>query len=100
MKNEFIICAAVNYDGTIVCGRRHGDCYRTAESLLKICTCWRKHQNTMPQFADRENQGFMTSTGRYVTRVEAFTIAKANNQIIHKMFDNDSEGSLTSEDLY
>ena len=92
MKNEFIICAAVNYDGTIVCGRRHKDCYLTAESLLK--------KQNVPQFADRENQGFMTSTGRYVTRAEAFKIAKANNQIIHKMFDNDSEGSLTSEDLY
>ena len=95
MKNEFIICAAVNYDGTIVCGRRHKDCYLTAESLLK------KHVHVQkPQFTDRENQGFMTSTGRFVTRAEAFKIAKANDQIIHKMFDNDSEGSLTSEDLY
>lgn len=33
MKKEFILCAAINYNGTIICGHRHGDCYKVLEEL-------------------------------------------------------------------
>ena len=88
--SEFIICSAVRWQKTIICGRRHADCYTIADALMNGGFLER----------ERKHQGFMTSTGRFIDRAEAFKIAKANNQIIHKMFDNDKEGSLTSEDLY
>ena len=87
---EFIICAAVEYRGSIICGRRHGDCQRTLENLLGPA-------NDLP---DRKNQGFMTSHDRYVDRQTAFKIAKKQNQIWHKLFDGIDEGALNSEDLY
>jgi hypothetical protein len=89
-STEYILCSAVNWKGKIICGRRHKDCYNTADALMGSGFLER----------ERKHQGFMTSTGRFVDRTEAFIIAKANNQIVHKMFDNDSTGSLTSEDLF
>lgn len=43
-----------------------------------------------------EIQGFMTTRDRFVNRVEALKIARANNQIIHKYNPKDI---LLSEDL-
>jgi hypothetical protein len=90
-QGEFIICSAVRWQKTIICGRKHKDCYESADALL-----------TNGGFLERErkHQGFMTSTGRYVDRAEAFKIAKANYQIVHKLFDGVYEGSLNSEDLF
>jgi len=101
---EFILCAAVHFkngattgieninSGVIICGRRHGDCYDILEGLTGM------YGNDLD--SDRENQGFLTSFNRFVDRKEAFKIAKTNHQFIHKMFDDDNEGELTSEDLY
>ncbi len=74
MKNkEFILCAAIDYNGTIICGYRHGDCYDILTSLIgKIDT---------EKLPDRNHQGFLTSLNRYVGREEAWIIAKENNQI-------------------
>jgi hypothetical protein len=44
-------------------------------------------------------QGFITSTGRYVNRVEAYYIANAAGQIIHKS-GNKGEPTLYSEDMW
>lgn len=44
-------------------------------------------------------QGFLTSTGRYVGRVEAFYIASAAGQIKEKT-GNKGEPTLYSEDLW
>lgn len=89
-NGEYIICSAVRWKNIAICGRRHKDCYNIADALMNGGFLER----------ERKHQGFMTSTGRFVDREEAFKIAKENNQIIHKMFDNDSTGSLTSEDLF
>lgn len=94
-RTEFILSAAINWKGIIISGYRHGDCYKTLRDLLSKYTT--PDEANLPQ---REDQGFLTSHNRYVSRAEAFKIAKLNNQIIHKMFDNDDEGILTSEDLY
>ena len=96
MTKEFILCAAINYNNIIISGHRHSDCHKTLNNILN------KHnivvnENDLPQ---REHQGFLTSFNRFVSRKEAFKIAKENYQIIHNIFDNDAEGSLTSEDLY
>jgi hypothetical protein len=72
---EKILCAAINFNGTIICGFRHSDCYQTLKDLLgEIDT------NKLP---DRNNQGFLTSKNKYVGREEAWIIALDNNQIIY-----------------
>lgn len=90
-KEEFILCASVLFEGKIVSAHRHGDCHRLIRSLLG---------EGADENVGRESQGFLTSKNRHVDRAEGFLIAKANNQIIHTMFDNDETGILTSEDLY
>ena len=90
MRKEFILCAAINYHGTIISGFRHADCYSLLKSLL-------------PQISEepeRKDQGFLTSQNRFVDRKEAFQIAKEQKQIIHHLFDDVDDNLLTSEDLY
>ncbi len=101
---EFILSAAIHYDdgkyhkeqakniisGIIICGRRHSNCYAILEALR-------------PDLKDnklltRENQGFITSKGRYVNRKEGYEMAKAAKQIHHCLHDDIPE--LISEDLY
>lgn len=106
-NQEFILCAAIDYNGVIICGHRHGDCYEVLEALVgKIDT------NKLP---NRDRQGFLTSTNRYVNRAEAWVIAKANDQIVYGLevsdFDDtevnawlgiegEVESILISENLY
>jgi hypothetical protein len=91
---EFILCASVMYQGNIISGRRHSDCYEILENLL----------GKDIDLGTREDQGFLTSKGRHVSRREAFVIAKENGQIFHNMYDNvdvnSEQAILTSEDLY
>lgn len=109
---EFILCAAIHYNdgkvhagqpinietGFVITGRRHSNCYATVAAIVGIDeTIGKKVAKMEP---DRNDQGFITSHDRYVGRAEAFKIAKANNQIHHKLFDDVEEGELASEDLY
>lgn len=73
INKEFILCAAINYNGTIVCGHRHGDCYDILTNLIG--------EIDPDKLPDRDHQGFLTSLNRYVGREEAWNIAKENNQI-------------------
>jgi hypothetical protein len=106
-RPEFIICAAIHYDdgieyphqanniqtGLVICGRRHHNCITNSSIMLGD----RYNKN----LANRAAQGFMTSMDRYVNRKEAFKIALAQKQIIHKFYDdNNSDQILVSEDLY
>lgn len=80
---EFILCAAINYNDIIVCGHRHGDCYEVLEKLVgKI------DPDKLP---NRDSQGFLTSENRYISRSEAWVIAKERGQIVYglKQCDND-----------
>lgn len=45
------------------------------------------------------NQGFLTSTGRFVNRTEGYYIASRADQIIHKS-GNAGEPTLYSEDMW
>ena len=110
---EFILSAAIYFNdgkeyqhqpeniktGFVVTGRRHHNCYATLQSIAQ---CFGIEGMALKQIEriDRDNQGFITSTNRYVSRQEAFKIAKANNQIYHKAHDGFDEGMLISEDLY
>lgn len=92
--SEDIRCAAINFNGIIICGHRHGDCYATLKAL----------QPNIPDemLPDRNNQGFITSENRYVDRKEAWIIAKANNQIKYgqEASENGENSILISENLY
>lgn len=91
-SKEYILCASVKYGDIIINGRRHKDCYIILRQF--------KPNIKEEDEPGREFQGFLTSKNRYVSREEAFIIAKEQEQIIHHMFDNDLSGKLTSEDLY
>lgn len=95
---EIVICAAVRADdGYIVRGHRHNDAIRTLRGI--------------PRYADSksphgEDQGFVTSRNRYVTRREGCEIQKAAG--IPSFYERDPQtahkaylyGELYSEDLY
>ncbi len=88
-KPEFILCSAIMHNGDVICGYRHSDCISLAQ----------KH---IAAVIERDNVvcGFMTSKNRFITRDEAFKIAKKENQIWHKVHDGVDENILISEDLY
>jgi hypothetical protein len=76
--------------GLVILGYKHIGCHYVIDKLT----------GRYLQFeTNKDSQGFVTSKNRFVSRSEAFLIAKKQGQIIHKMFDNDEFGELTSEDL-
>lgn len=93
-EKEFILCASLNHNGVIISGHRHSDCY---EILRKLQPELKEYE--LPQ---RENQGFLTSFNRYVSRKEAWLIAKENNQIKYgkESSENGEKSELISENLY
>ena len=102
--------------GLVFAGWRHSDCFTTlnawAEKLtpgeVQACnerdmravghdldTLPSKSQAAMQESIRGFNQGFITSTGRFVSREEAMQVAKAADQV-----KPDRGESLRSEDLY
>lgn len=67
-SKEYILCAAVRrLDGGFDCGYRHNDIYGKAKS---------KEEELKTYGIDfLEDMGFLTSTGRFVGRKEAYKIA-------------------------
>jgi hypothetical protein len=86
--DEYIVSSAIKVNGTFITGIQHKDCAK----LLKDLNIDAKY--------GREHQGFITSKKRFVTRSEAFIIAKKQNQIIHNLFDGVNKGELNSEDIF
>lgn len=85
---ERIVSAAIYLGGIISLPRpaRHGDIISTMDQLMHIDG----------PLATPDRQGFITDTGRYVNRVEAYGIAWKAKQII-----SGSRGpQLFSEDLW
>ncbi len=107
---EYIICAANHYDddivhthqpknikiGFVICGRRHHNCIHTFALMVGF-----PYSERGFQILNKEEQGFLTNTNRWVTRKEAYKIAYQADQIIgpNKGKPENSIG-LTSEDLY
>lgn len=90
MNKEYILCAAIalfikdNEPPVIIGGYRHGECMTNAIKM------------GYSNYISQDEQGFLTSTGRFVDRKEAKMIAKNANQLIRdSVFEN-----LISEDLY
>lgn len=91
---EYIICSAIYFNddrphlhqpvniltGFVVCGRRHHNCYATLVSIGKNTGLDLPIKNMIHKI-DRENQGFITNTNRYVDREEAMRIAKKSQSI-------------------
>jgi hypothetical protein len=91
---EKILCATIDYNGIIVSGHRHGDCYAVLRALTNC---------TNDELPGRDSQGFLTSENRHVSRQEAWKIAKANDQIVYGLTassDTDDDAILISENLY
>ena len=79
--------------GFIVCGYRHHHCINTFAQMVGF-----PYSKRDRQLRNTEVQGFLTSLNRFVTRKEAFIIAKEANQIIN--LDKTRDNELYSEDLY
>jgi len=91
---EFILCSAINYNGIIIAGRRHRDCYATLRGLLP--------ELKEADEPDRSKQGFLTSKNRYVNRKEGWNIAYDQNQIAFgfEVSNRGEDSELISENLY
>jgi hypothetical protein len=79
---ETVICAAVRAsNGKVVRGHRHNDAIRALQAM-------QGYENEQP---NGDNQGFVTSTNRFVNRREA-----------HRLHfpDFTEPGELQSDDLY
>lgn len=68
-------------------GANHAQCIETF-SFMELFSSKRN--------MSKEKQGFMTTTGRFVDRIEAYQIAKAANQLNNQRSD---KGYLDSYDL-
>ena len=85
---ERIVCAAIHNpedrdmagEPLIYCGLRHCNILWQSKTISR----------------DPYHQGFLTSTGRFVSREEALIIALNNNQVIGEIYGN----RLYSENLY
>lgn len=101
---ERILCSAIhvkdgkkhehqpkNIDsGFVVCGRRHHNCFYTISLMGNP-----EYKN----MAGRDGQGFLTNTDKFVSRKEAYLIAKEAGQLLHNLHDI-SNPILISEDVW
>jgi hypothetical protein len=95
-EKEYILCSAININDIIISGRRHNDCYDTLSKIEISCESKKIHE------PNRKEQGFLTSTGRFVYRKEAWNIAKENDQIKYgrDTAENGDDSELVSENLF
>lgn len=112
MKIETIICSAIWYDdgknrlnlptniesGIVVSGWRHFNCI--PQLIETLCPNWMTdEQHHMRHQHMKRNwiQGFLTSTGRFVDRIEGAEVAMLSGQ---KLVRKDTVTYLYSEDIY
>ena len=91
MKPRVVVCAAIkNKFGKIVCGARHWDNIMRGQILIA-------GKRPLEWIAGVE-QGFIDQYGVFMSREEAYILAKEMGQI--KYGREYSKGTLYSEDLY
>lgn len=98
---EFIICAAIHYSD----GKKHE--HQPANIEFGYVMCGRRHHNiinlrfelTGKRTNDRQGQGFLTNTDRFVNRQEAYEIARDAGQLLLGDYQT-KPYMLTSEDIY
>jgi len=85
-----VVCAAIkNSKDHIVCSARHYD-KLMIDAIMIDLKSWKDK--------DDIEQGFIDQFGVFMTREEAYIVAKENNQIIRRCGGDD--GRLFSENLY
>lgn len=90
---ELVVCAANRHEGVVYCGARHFD--KIIWEQMRAT----EHPSVPGKCFALSEQGFITNRGRFVTRSEAFIIAKENDQII-RICGNPESTELFSENLY
>lgn len=97
-----IVCAANrNSRGDIVLGIRHFDRFMLDNIQRYRAACTLVDSLDKHVACDFYEQGFVDQQGNFLTRTEAWKIAKANNQIIRRVGgDSIDGGTLFSENLY
>lgn len=86
VKERRVVCAAIKIDEIIICGARHYD--KIMHTILGFIV----PSDTPIQ------QGFVDQFGVFMDRQEAYQVAEAAKQIIHKT--PGPKNMLFSEDLY
>jgi len=91
---QVVVCAAIRFsDGTIVCSPRHYD-QTMAEVIMPL-------REVGKCLKERCEQGFVDQWGNFLTREEAWIIAKKEGQIIRRVGgDSINGGKLFSENIY
>lgn len=94
-NNEFIVAAAIKYRPI---GFRAGFMVRVGKSHAEIIRYFAdiglKRSDREP---DTEEQGFWTTANRFVTRIEAYQIARTQNQLIESPKEGNAQ--LISENV-
>lgn len=80
--------------GVVVCGHRHGNCIATTKALSNLRTV-----HFAIDGVGESIQGFLTSAGNFVNRLEAMEIALNSGQVTENQLGNKLIG-LFSEDIY
>ena len=94
--NEIIVAAAIRVDGILVEG------YAPYKVVLSVPRPGRHHHVGWflgTHGVEHHDQGFLTSSGRFVDRYEAYAIAEAAGQILVKT-GSPRVPTLYSEDLW
>ncbi len=91
-----IVCAAVkSQDGVIVASPRHMD-QIARNTIRELVGC-----ESVRQWSEGSEQGFLDQFGTYYNRTEAWKIAEAAGQILRRCGgDTANGGTLYSENLY
>ncbi len=103
---EICICAAIKmYDGYIVRGHRHSDCFSAAAG-------YERYKNLTPEQRCEHVRGFMTTKNRFVGRHDGYDLMRVSG-IARRVYDPAGSGNtfdgewakdgrhpLFSEDLY
>jgi len=107
---EKIICAAIWFktgntyvhqpknilSGYVICGRRHHNCFAAKMAVIDETNNLGLVERVDLACRPDSVQGFLTSTDRFVDRVEALKIAREAGQLIRDKVGD----KLFSEDLY
>lgn len=97
MKQRRVVCAANKYDFLLLIGARHWD--------ITMRTAYHNLPDSLKEMVDsnmeNEQQGFIDQWGEFMTREEAWKVAEAAGQILHRCGgDTRNGGTLYSENLY
>ena len=93
--SERIVCAANKYGDVILCGVRHGsdDMFSLADFVEKLFI-------TSDLELRCEEQGFLTSKYRFVSRKEAWKIALEQRQIVRLVGNQTPDSAYEETELY